>query len=164
MSAHRSSIKGAASFRRLLRNIGPSANTRLVKFLTDAGPLVAAEMKAIVPVLQTPRPDRVPGAGRDSIGWRVTPKSLNLKVGTLNAKLGRSKFFYLHILDIGRRGGNVKVTRGSKNYPNGINVRTMTGRRILSKVRRRFRWEALPGFRTIMNDILANAARGIGND
>ena len=157
----RSTIKGAVSFRRMLRALPDSANTRLVVFLSDSGPVIAVTMQDQLPVLKSPVPNRTPGAARASITWKVTPKTLNLKVGQLTK---RSIVFYAHILDVGRKGGNVKVTRGRRSYPNGINVRAMSPLNIVRATRRSFRLETLNGYRSLMNDILADAARGAGDD
>jgi hypothetical protein len=159
--ARRSSVKGGASFRRMLKGIGALADPRLVTFLRSAGPVLAGGMQNRIPVLSVPRPNRTPGAARNSISWRVTPSTLNLKVGELSK---RDIVFYAHILDVGRKGGNVRVTRGQKSYPNGINVRAMKPRYIIRSVRTQFRLETLPGYRTIMDDILTQASRGAGDD
>jgi hypothetical protein len=161
MSGRRSTIKGAASFRRLLKALPDSANKRLVVFLNDAGPVIAAKMREKVPVLQSPRPNRTAGAARDSISWKVTPKTLNLKVGELTK---RSIVFYAHILDVGRKAQTVNVTRGSKVYPNGIKVPSMAPLNIVRATRTAFRLETLPGYRTLMDSILLDAAKGAGND
>lgn len=157
----RSSIKGAASFRRLLKALPASANQRLLTFLQAAGPVIAAKMKSEIPVLAVPRPNRRAGEARESITAKVTPKTLTLKVGELTK---RDVVFYAHILDTGRKAQNVKVTRGSKSYPNGINVRAMVPLHIIGKTRAAFRLETLPGYRTLMDDILRDASQGVGND
>ena len=161
MSNRRSTVKGAASFRRLLRALPDSSNQQLVAFLNDAGPVIAAKMRAEVPVLKSPRPNRTAGAARNSINWKVTPKTLNLKVGELTK---RDIVFYAHILDVGRKAKNVKVTRGSKVYPNGINVRALPALNIVKKTLATFRIENLPGYGTLITSILTRASLGIGND
>ena len=162
--AHRSTIKGAASFRRLLKQLPDSANKQLISFLTTAGAVLAQQMKSGLPVLASPRPNRTPGALRDSISYKVTPTTLKLKVGTLNAKLGRSSLFYGHILDVGRKAKNVKVTRGTKVYPNGINVTALQPLYVISKAKAVFRNGTLPGYRTLMDQILLDASQGAGDD
>lgn len=161
MSHKRSTIKGAASFKRLLRRLPDSANQRIVQFLNDAGPPLAAAMKARIPMLAKPRPNRTAGAARNSITWKVTPKTLNLKVGELTK---RDAVFYAHILDVGRKAQNVRVTRGSKVYPNGINVRALKPLYIVSNTRVAFRSDSLPGYKTLITDILRNASEGAGDD
>ena len=162
--ARRSTVRGAASFRRLLKRLPDSATEQLKTFLNAAGPILAEQMKSGLPVLTSPRPDRTPGALRASISYKVTPSTLNLKVGTLSAKLGRSSLFYGHILDTGRKAKNVKVTRGSRKYPKGINVKALQPLYVVSRVRATFLKGSLPGYRTIMDSILADAARGAGDD
>lgn len=161
MSYRRSSIKGAASFKRLIKALPDSAHTRIVSFLNGAGPPLAGKMESLTPVLKVPRPDRTAGAARASIAWKVTPATMNLKVGELTK---RSVVFYAHILDVGRKAGNVKVTRGTKHYPRGINVRALKPLHIVNGVRVAFRIDDLPGYRTLMDDILLEAAKGAGDD
>ena len=161
MSARRSSIKGAASFKRLLRALPDTANSRLVGFLNDAGPVLAGIMQSQLPVLSSPRPNRTAGALRDSIKYKVTPKTLNLKVGEISK---RDILFYGHILDVGRKAKNVKVTRGSKIYPNGLNVSALPGLYVLNRVKVKFLDGSLPGYRRLLDDILTEASQGAGND
>lgn len=156
----RSTIKGAASFRRMLKALPDSASRRLVVFLNNAGPRIAADMEEKVPVLKSPRPNRTAGAARASISWKVTPKTLNLKVGQLTK---RSIVFYAHILDVGRKAQTVHVTRGSK-APYDMRVPSMAPLNIVRATRTAFRLETLPGYRTLMDSILLDAARGAGND
>lgn len=156
----RSTIKGAASFRRMLKALPDSANRQIVGFLTDAGPVIAGKMQGLVPILRTPRPHRTAGAARASISWKVTPKTLNLKVGELTKK---SIVFYAHILDVGRKAQTVNVTRGTK-MPYSMRVPAMAPLYIIRSTRTAFRLETLPGYRTLMNSILLDAAKGVGND
>ncbi|MEG3144220.1 hypothetical protein U1839_06095 [Sphingomonas sp. RT2P30] len=160
MSGKRSTIKGAASFRRMLKALPDSANTRLVAFLNNAGPVIATAMREKIPVLASPRPHRTAGAARDSITWKVTPKTLNLKVGELTKK---SIVFYAHILDVGRKAQTVNVTRGSK-APYTMRVPGMAPLNIVRATRTAFRVDTLPGYRTLMDSILLDAAKGAGND
>lgn len=164
MSRRRSSIKGAASFRRLLKALPASSHQELVAFLQAAGPVIAPKMKAEIPVLAAPRPNRTPGAARNSISWKVTPKTLNLKVGQLNK---RDAPFYAHILDVGRKAQTVTVTRTARRGggpPYAMRVPAMIARHIVRKTRAAFRLETLPGYRKLMDRILARAAQGAGND
>lgn len=160
----RSRIKGVASFKRLLQRLPDSANKRIVTFLSAAGPPLAAKMKSMVPVLATPRPDRTPGAARASISWKVTPKTLNLKVGELTK---RDVVFYAHILDVGRRAQTVTVTRTARRGggpPYKMNVRSLKPLYIVRSIRASFRWESLPGYSQLLTSILQDAAQGVGDD
>lgn len=164
MSRRRSTIKGVASFKRLLRRLPDSANKKVIDFLNAAGPPLRAKMQAQIPVLATPRPNRTPGAARNSITFKVTPKTLNLKVGELSK---RDIVFYAHILDVGRKAQTVNVTRtarrgGGPPYP--MLVSALLPRHILSKTRVAFRADSLPGYRTLMDEILRDASQGVGDD
>jgi hypothetical protein len=158
--ARRSTIKGAASFRRLLKALPDSANKQLVSFLQTAGPVLAAKMRSEIPVLSAPRPNRTPGLARNSISWRVTPVTLNLKVGELTKK---DIVFYAHILDVGRKGKTVPIKRGPR-AGHKMNVRAMAPLYIVTSVRAAYRLDSLPGYRTLMDQILLDASQGVGDD
>lgn len=160
MSRHRSTVKGGASFNRLIRALPTSANKRLVTFLQAAGPVLAAKMEVLIPVLAAPRPNRTPGLARDSIKWRVTPATLNLKVGEISK---RDIIFYAHILDVGRKAQDVRIKSGPRKG-RVMHVKALKPRYIVGSVRATFRLETLPGYRSIMDDILLDASRGAGND
>ena len=157
----RSTIKGAASFRRMLKLLPDSANAELRAFLNNAGPVLAAQMKSQLPVLASPRPNRTPGALRDSITWKVTPKALNLKVGEISK---RDVLFYGHILDVGRKAKTVNVTRRKNTAPYSLTVSPLTGLYVLKRTRVSFLNGTLPGYREIMDKILLAASQGAGND
>ena len=148
----------------MLKALPDTANRRLVTFLQAAGPVLANKMKSEIPVLAAPRPHRTPGAARNSISWRVTPTTLNLKVGELGK---RDIVFYAHILDVGRKAQTVTVTRtarrgGGPPYP--MRVPAMKALYIIRSVKASYRLDALPGYRRLMDDILAEASRGAGDD
>ena len=159
--ARRSTIKGAASFRRLLKALPDSANRQIITFLGNAGVALQQQMRAQLPVLQKGRPNRTPGALRDSISYRVTPTTLNLKVGQLNK---RTNAFYGHILDVGRKAKVVHPTRGKKNYPNGMKISPLAPLYVITKTKVSFRTGTLPGYRTLMDQILLDASQGVGDD
>ena len=162
--ARRSTIKGAASFKRILKQLPDSANKQLISFLNGAGATMAEQMKSGLPVLSAPRPGRTPGALRASISYKVTPTTLNLKVGTLNGKLGRSSLFYGHILDVGRKAKTVTVTRRKNAAPYQLQVSPLTGLYIINRLKVTFLSGSLPGYRQIMDNILLDASRGAGDD
>jgi hypothetical protein len=158
MAAHRSSIKGAASFRRLLKRLPDSADARLVAVLQQAGPILAERMKERLPYRT--------GHLQQAISWRVTPNTKNLKVGLLS-KAGNRKLFYGHIIDIGRRDRIVRATRHNKSGSVStylLHVKAKAGIFLESAGLRDFRNDVLPDFRKLMDSILLDAARGAGND
>lgn len=159
MTKRRSTIKGAASFRRLLKRLPDTANAQLLTFLNNAGPPLVALMKSKIPVLATPRPNRTPGAARESISFKVTPKTLNLKVGELTK---RSVVFYAHILDVGRKAQTVTVTRTGTPYT--MKVSALRPLRIVYNTKASFKADQLPGYRDLMTNILRNASQGAGDD
>lgn len=162
--ARRSSIKGAASFRRLLKQLPQSANKQIVGFLTTAGAVLAEEMKSELPVLASPRPDRTDGALRASISYKVTPTTLNLKVGELRK---RDILFYGHILDVGRKAKTVNVTRTARRGggpPYALRVSPLQPLYVISRTKASFRNGTLPGYRTLIDQILLDASQGAGDD
>jgi len=156
----RSSVKGVASFKRLLKRLPDSANKRVIALLYTAGPPAANTMRSLVPVLATPRPDRTPGAARNSISWKVTPKSLNLKVGQLTR---RDFVFYAHILDVGRGSKDVRIKRGPR-AGHAMHIRALRPLYIVRQTKAQFRIETLPAYRTLLTSILTDAANGAGDD
>jgi hypothetical protein len=163
MTRRRSTIKGAASFRRLLRRLPDGANARLLALLNEAGPVLAGFMRSALPVLAHPKRDRVPGALRASISWRVTPKSLNLKVGQLSKK---DLPFYGHILDVGRKAKTVRVTRVSRRggAPYNLRVRPLAGLHVTARTKAGFVNRFIPEYRQLMDQVLADASQGAGDD
>ena len=158
--ARKSRVKGAASFRRLIKALPDSAHDKLLGFLNAAGPVLKEQIQSQLPVLASPRPDRTAGALRASIKFKVTPATLNLKVGELTK---RDVLFYGHILDGGRKGGTVPIKRGKRA---GLTMKTspLRGLYVLSRARATFINGSLPGYRTLMDQILQDAARGAGDD
>jgi hypothetical protein len=155
VSYRRSSVKGAASFRRLLKQLPDTADQKLLALLRKAGPALAVSMQATVP-------ERT-GFGRSGISWRLTPGTKTLKVGVLVPRISRSDYFYLHILDVGRKAQTVTIKRGPRaGAP--MRVPAYKALRIVYKGMQQFRGEFLPAYRTLMNEILLTAARGVGDD
>jgi hypothetical protein len=155
MTYRRSSLKGAVSFRRLLKRLSDSADRRLLALLNKAGPVLAETMRGALP-------ERT-GFARGGISWRLTPGTKTLKVGVLVPKLSRSDYFYLHILDVGRKAQTVTIRRGPRaGAP--MHVTALAPLRVVYKGLQQFRSEFLPGYRALMNEILLDAARGAGDD
>lgn len=162
---------GGASFRRLLKRLPQASTDQLVKLLQVAGPRLAALMRARLPTRT--------GALDAAIDWKVTPRTLTLKVG-LTTRGKASRYFYGHILDVGRKGKTVRVDRRRAGVNNGLvggrkragdiassyllHVRPMAGRHVESAGLRDFRQDVLPDFRKLSNDIIAEAAGGAGDD
>lgn len=155
MSYRRSGVKGATSFRRLLRQLPASADQKCIELLNRAGPILTARMKARIPFRT--------GFGRGGISYRVTPSTKTLKVGVLVPKLSRSDYFYLHILDVGRRSQLVLAHHKNGNTYR-LQVRSMKPLRIVAQGAGDFRSEFLPNYRALMDVILLDAARGAGDD
>ena len=158
MANRRSTIKGAASFRRLLKRLPDSTDQRLIAVLQKAGPILADRMRARVP--------HRTGHLETAISWRVTPSTKNLKVGLLT-KASNKKLFYGHILDVGRKDKIVRATRHDKGGGVStylLHVKARAGLFLEAAGLRDFRDDVLPDFRKLMDEILTDAARGAGND
>ncbi|WP_174286635.1 HK97 gp10 family phage protein [Sphingomonas bacterium] len=156
----RSTIKGAASFKRLIKALPDTANKRLIGFLNDAGPVLVGVMQSQLPVLASPRPNRTAGALRDSIKYKVTPTTLNLKVGQI-AK--RDVLFYGHILNVGRKAKTVPIRRGPRAGAT-MKISALPGLYVLNRVKVKFLDGSLPGYRALLDNILTEASQGAGND
>jgi hypothetical protein len=156
MARRGSKIKGATSFRRLLRRLPDSANKQLAVFLGDeVGPALAAYMRVITP-LKT-------GALRAGETFKLAAKSLRLQVGIIGKRL-QSRLFYGHILDVGRRAQKKTVTRKKGVSPYVMNVSPFKALRLEGRTMTDFRQNFLPRYRSVMDAILADAARGAGDD
>jgi len=172
MARRRSTIKGAASFRRLLRRLPDSARKELAQFLgEEVGPGLATFMRAVTPIRS--------GALKGAIAFKLAAKSLRLRIGVIG-KADASRLFYGHILDVGRRAQRVRVTR--RNRGSGfssktlakkggapmssyvLNVKPLKALRLEYRTRLDFRDAYLPKYRKLMDAILLDAARGAGND
>jgi hypothetical protein len=163
MAYRRSSVKGATSFRRLVRQLPDASQAELLVLLNQAGPVIAARMKARTPVLATPRKDRQAGALRDGIAWKVNARSMTLQVGLLGTPRGRAKLFYGHIIDVGRKAKTVTIKRGA-HEGSALHVRALTPLRLVYKGLQDFRSGFLPEYRQLMDRILLRAAQGAGDD
>lgn len=172
MARRRSTIKGAASFRRLLRRLPDSANQELAEFLgEEVGPELAGFMRVITPVKS--------GALRAGIAFKLAVKSLRLRIGVLG-KGNVGRLFYGHILDVGRKAQTVSVRRrqhgsayASKTMANragealssySMNVSALKPLRIVYRTKLDFRDTFLPKYRKLMDAILYRAALGVGDD
>lgn len=179
MPGRRSRVVGAASYRRLLKRLPEAATNQLRELLVAAGPKLIALMRSRLPTRT--------GKLNAALDAKVTPSTLTLKLGLLTKALG-SRFFYGHILDVGRRAQTVTVTRlhrGARStWANRIaagsararskpadlsstyqlRVKAMKGRFVESAGLRDFRTDVLPDFSALANRIVGEAAAGVGDD
>jgi len=104
--ASKTGLRGAGKFRRLLRSLPEECRAELVGELQRAGPVLLAAARAEAP-------DRT-GASSAALAFKVFPKTLRLQVGLLTKAVAR-RFFYLRILETGRRAQTVQRRGRSGN-------------------------------------------------
>jgi hypothetical protein len=116
-------VKGAARIQTILRGLPDAYRKEMVSALEAGGEALAPEMKARAP--------RRTGATQAGISYKVTPRSLRLKVGLLGLRSGQGDLFYSRIQDLGRKAKTVKVRRrGTRPYM--MRVRAMAGKRFVT--------------------------------
>lgn len=147
--ARRSTIKGAASYRRFLRRLPDASTNQLRVLLTSAAPELAGYMRSLFPTRT--------GRGQASISYRGPTKALNLKIGQVDKKKA-SDAFYIHILDVGRKAGSKMTRDGLRRWG------PLTGIFAISKTKAHFRSRWLPDYRDVTNKMLAEASQGAGDD
>lgn len=97
-------VRGASKVRRLLKRLPQEMQGEMIVEFYVAGRESARRMQAGAPQLR--------GRIRAGIGFKVFSKTLRLQVGIVGGKKSRSRLFYAHILDQGRRAQTVQVVRG----------------------------------------------------
>lgn len=154
--AARSSVKGAASLRRLLRRLPDSARKELGDEFVGIGQRLLGRAKAEAPVKS--------GRLRAALKVKVAIKSLALRLGLLT-KRDKSRYFYGYILDQGRRAQRKMIRRGPRKG-SYINVRGIPRDRydFVFGRRRDLQVNEIPRLRSTLTRILQRAATGAGND
>jgi hypothetical protein len=150
-------IRGDKAFRRLLRNIDPSARVELGDTLDRIAPRLRNLVK-----LRTPSRT---GALSRGIQSRVLRRSLKLRVGLLT-KGARGKLFYGYIVHWGRKGRTVTAKRRTKNGVSSyaMRVRAMPARKFVRGAYPIMREEIQRETQGLWEKILTRAASGVGND
>lgn len=116
-------VRGASRIKALLRALPDAYRKEMVTALDEAGAALAPAMKARAP--------RKTGATQAGITYKVTARSLTLKVGLLGLRRGQGGLFYSRIQDLGRKAQTVRVRRrNSKPYL--MRVRAMAGKRFVT--------------------------------
>lgn len=153
-AATRSRLRGAGSFRRLLKQLGPAVKDELVELLDDAGDELLAAERADV-VVRT-------GALKAGLVKALLKASLRLRVGLpKKAFRGRHSLFYGRVVEFGRKAQIVNVTRGRKK-PYKMRVRALAARPFVFKRRGALRTSINTRIRTFWDRALADAAEGVG--
>lgn len=154
-SAVRSRLRGAGSFRRLLKQLPGAVHDELAELLDDAGSDYLAAMKADVPVRT--------GAVKGALRKQLLRKSLRLRVGLPPQVLrgGRIDLFYARIVEFGRKAQTVNVTRGDR-APFRMRVRAMAPQPFVFKRRAALRQSLNTKIRTFWDRTLADTSEGIG--
>jgi hypothetical protein len=152
----RSRLKGAASFRRLLRRLPEAAREEVASFLDGAGARLLGRARA-----ETPRKT---GELAAALTYKLLPKSLRLRIGLLTKRTQRD-YYYGYILDQGRKAKRVMIRRGPRKGAY-MNIRAIPRNRynFVFGRGRDFRQNEVPKLRSVMDAILRRAAMGVGDD
>jgi len=116
-------VQGGQQIKAILRGM-PKA------FREEMADVFARGGQALKYLMQRRAPTRS-GALRAGIDFKVSPRSLNLKVGLLKTKAGRSTLFYGRIQDLGRKAQVVRVRRAN-TAPYEMRVRAMPGKKFVT--------------------------------
>lgn len=151
-----SRVKGAASFRRLLRRMPDAAREDLATWMGAAGARLTQRAKSETPSRT--------GRLRSAITWKLLPKSLRLRLGLVTRR-DQSRYFYGYILDQGRRAKRVMIKRGPRKG-HYMNIPAISRERYNFVFGRRadFINNELPKLRKVLDGILHRAALGVGDD
>lgn len=168
-AAARSRLRGAGSFRRLLKQLGPAVKEELAEQLDDAGVELLAAMRADVAVKT--------GALRAGLVKKLLRASLRVRVGMPTTLRGRANLFYGRIVERGRKSKTVTVRRkrrvsrqtyqvraGEFRRSGGqykMRVRAMAPRPFVFKRREALRGAINTRIRTFWDRALADAAQGV---
>ena len=151
----RSRLRGVSNVRRLMRGMPQAVQSQIVEALDDTGRKIAPTMRR--------RAGRRTGNLQGGISFKVFPKTLRLQVGVLGKK-AQQRLFYGRILDKGRKGQAVKVSRRTKggsvsSYT--MNVRPLRGRYFITGSYRDMRGTFTQNLNGIWDRAVADAAGGI---
>ena len=139
----RSQLVGAASTRKLLRQLPASVKDEMADILAEEAPHLLAAMKADAPVKS--------GALRAGLAAKLLRKSMRLRVGIVTAASSR-KLFYGRIIELGRKA-NTKSRGGA-----------IAARPFVFKPRPAIRARLASNLRSLWEHALAHAAIGVGDD
>ena len=145
-------VKGAASLRRLLRRLPDASRDALGNELQAIGNRLLARAKAETPVKT--------GRLKAALAVRVAVKSLQLRLGLIK-KQDKRRLFYGYILDQGRKGKSGISKSGRK-----FNITPIPSNRYEFVFGRRkdFQVNEVPKLRSVLDQVLTQAARGAGDD
>jgi hypothetical protein len=159
MARARSSIKGAQSLRRLLRQLPDAARAELGDSLTAIGGRLLGRAKAEAPVRS--------GVLRAALSVKVAVRTLQLRLG-LVTKAAKRKAYYGYFLDAGRKAQTVRARRRTAS---GVSTYQMKIKAIPASMYdfvfgrgRDLRRTELPKLRATLDRILSRAAVGAGDD
>lgn len=124
MAYRKKRVQGAASVRRVMKNLPDAMRDEMVDVLEEG----SIELQRLV-VAATPRRT---GSLRAGIKRRVLKQSLRMQVGLLGTKKGRARLFYGRILDLGRKAQTVNVTRRKNAAPYLMRVRGIQAKRFVT--------------------------------
>lgn len=156
MLARRSQVKGASSLRRALRQMPDATRDHVADALQDAGRNLLVRAKAETPLRS--------GKLRAALSMKVARRTLVLRVGLLTKKAQRD-LFYGYILDVGRKGKTVTISRGPRKGAR-MRIRPIPRTRydfVLGRGRD-FRRSELPRVRRALEFALHDVIEGSGND
>lgn len=97
--AKRSGLKGVGKVRKVMRALPDECRNELLREMEYAAPAILAHARREAPVRT--------GGLRDALSYKVYPRTLRLVVGLLGKAKNR-KFFYGHILEVGRKAKTVR--------------------------------------------------------
>jgi hypothetical protein len=98
----RRALKGARRVSKLLKQLPDEVTAEMRTVLLEKAPVITAYAKAAAPSRT--------GAMARAINFRLSPKTLRLRIGYLT-KQSAQDFFYARILEFGRKAQTVKVNR-----------------------------------------------------
>lgn len=148
----RDGVKGAASLRRLLRKLPDESRKALGDELKAIGERLLGRAKAETPVRT--------GGLRAALGFRVGVKTLQLRLGLVK-KADKRRYFYGYILDQGRKAKE-GVSKSGRRWR--VTAIPASRYEFVFGRRRDFQQNEVPKLRTVLDRVLEQAARGVGND
>lgn len=102
----RGALKGARRVKRLLKRLPDDVRIEMAAVLTEHAPAITAYAKAAAPQRS--------GELAKAIKWKVSAKTLSLRVGLLTRAESR-RLFYARILEFGRKAQTVVAKRRTKS-------------------------------------------------
>jgi hypothetical protein len=161
--AQRSRVRGDKGFRKILKQLPDSARAEMADVMKGVGIDLAKAMQADAPVLRRPRKGRTAGALRAGISYKLAVKSLNLRVGLVGTKRGRSNLFYGGIVEAGRPEQTVKIKRGPR-AGSEMKVGAVAAHPFVYKQRPELRRELNARLKSYWTNVLTAAAAGVTDD